>query len=281
MRILSFILFVLLFAQPTSAQNSISGKVLDSETGEPVPFVNIGSPKLGVGTVSNSQGEYILKSIKESEQVIFSSIGYEVLELSFQELLKNPDVKLKAKTEVLEEVIISADYYGKDVILGNKLESKGNSIGFAGKTLGTEIGAHIKVRKETLIESAHFTINFTGADSLLFRVNLYDFNKGQVGKKLLNDNVIIKAPQRKGTFDVDLSDYALVVSEDVLLSLEWVHDEHGKGNEGLMFRSKKVASGSNLYTKQTSFATFEKLTERISVAPQLKIGFYLKGVETK
>ena len=113
----------------------------------------------------------------------------------------------------------------------------------------------------------------------MYRVNLYNFSEGKVGEKILKEIVIIKAPQRKGTFDVDLMPYQLIVSNDVLLSLEWVQDDNGIGNKGLMFRSKRVASSSNLYTKTTSFAEFKKLTDQISLSPKLIVGFYLEGVQ--
>lgn len=260
------------------SQAPITGDVLDSETGQPVPFVNIGIKELGMGTVSNSNGQYQLKYKSGKYLVIFSSIGYEVQNIPISQLLENSNIKLKPKTEILDEVVINADKYGSEVILGSKLDSKGHSIGFGSRSLGTEIAAHIKVKSETTLKSAHFTINFTGADSLLFRVNIYDFQNGEVGEKLLKENVIITAPQQKGTFDVDFKRYNLIVSEDILLSLEWVQDDNGTGNEGLMFRSKKGGK-TNLYTKRTSFAKFEKLSDQFSMAPKLRIGFYLQGVE--
>lgn len=273
-----FVLFCF-FIAPSSFAQSITGKVTNAETGAPVPFVNIGIQKLGMGTVSNTEGNYTLKYKAGAHEVIFSSIGYEVKTIPLQKLIENPFILLVPKTVVLNEVIVNADKYGRDVILGYKLDNKGHSIGFSGRLLGTEIGAHIKVKKETALQSAHFTVNFTGPDSLLFRLNIYDFKDGNVGDKILKENVIINAPQRRGTFDIDLTPYQLIVNDDVLLSLEWVEDDNGLGNEGLMFRSKKVGSASNLYSKRTSFSSFEKMSDKISMAPKLKIGFYLKGVE--
>ncbi|MEM6522840.1 MAG: carboxypeptidase-like regulatory domain-containing protein [Bacteroidota bacterium] len=252
--------------------------MVDSETGLGIPFVNIGVPSLGVGTVSNSYGEYTLTLKNGGHTILFSSIGFQKKELNSAELAKKTLVRLYPKIEVLEEVVINADHYGKEVILGYKLDNKGHSIGFGSRQLGTEIGAHVQVKAQAVLRSAHFTVNFTGADSLLFRVNLYDFSNGRIGEKLTPKNIIIRAPQQKGTFDVDLEPYEITVNNDVMLSLEWIQDDNGQGNEGLMFRSKK-GGRTNLYTKRTSFTEFKKLSDRVSMAPRLKIGFYLIALQ--
>lgn len=257
------------------AQQLYEGRVVDAKTGSGIPFVNIGVPALGAGTVSNEEGQYRLTLKTGDHTILFSSIGYERLELPLLDLINGSEIKLNPKTKVLDEVVINASRYENEVLLGHKLNQKGNSIGFSGKLLGTEIGAHIKVKNETLLKSAHFTVNFTGADSLLFRVNIYDFSKGKLGDKLNAENIVIKAPQRKGTFDVNLEPYDILVKEDVLLSLEWIQ---GINNEGLMFRSK-IGAGTNLYSRRTSFAPFTKIADEINFAPKLKIGFYLIGTE--
>ncbi|MEM1408714.1 MAG: carboxypeptidase-like regulatory domain-containing protein [Bacteroidota bacterium] len=275
-RIIAFFCCLLL-VESLSAQ-TFSGLVVDAETGLGIPFVNIGIPELGLGTVSNKNGEYRLTVKGENCVILFSSIGYQKKEVSAADLAKNSLVRMHPKVELLDEVVVEASRYGEGVVLGYKLDNKGHSIGFGSRQLGTEIGAHIKVKKEAVLKSAHFTVNFTGADSLLFRVNVYDFAKEELGEKLTPRDIIIRAPQKKGTFDVDLESYDIWVKEDVLLTLEWVQDDEGKGNEGLMFRSKK-GSGTNLYTKRTSFAEFKKLSDEVSVAPKLKIGFYLIAVQ--
>ena len=54
--------FTLGVTHSSNAQSSLDlhGRVVNSETGEGVPFVNIGIENLGMGTVSNSEGNYIL-----------------------------------------------------------------------------------------------------------------------------------------------------------------------------------------------------------------------------
>jgi hypothetical protein len=55
-------------------------------------------------------------------------------------------------------------------------------------------------------------------DSLLFRVNVYDYQKGIPGEKILKENVFIKSIREKGVHSVDLSLFNLILEHDVLLT---------------------------------------------------------------
>ena len=98
---------------------------------------------------------------------------------------------------------------------------------------------------------------------------------------MLPQNVIISAVQKKGMIDVDLSEFNLITANDVLLSLEWIKDDNGKGNVGITFRSKKSRRDNNLYTKYTSQAPFSKLSDLAPRAPKLELGFYLTGKQER
>ncbi|MCO6478389.1 MAG: carboxypeptidase-like regulatory domain-containing protein [Phaeodactylibacter sp.] len=273
--LLSFILaFIFISAH---AQEYAQGRVADADTGEPVPFVNIGIPELNVGTVSDERGKYGLRVNSPEDVVVFSSIGYHTENIEAGRLLSGGDVTLRQRPYDIPAVEVSAGW-ATDVIIGAKLEERGHSIGFGSSELGTEIGAHIEIGgKATFIKSAHFTVNHAAGDSLLFRVNLYEFVDGEVRKNLLPQNVIISAVQTRGAIDIDLSKFNLVTSRDVLLSLEWIKDDEGSGNVGITFRSEKSRRGNNVYTKHTSQAPFRRLSDLAPRAPKLLLGFYLVG----
>ena len=82
---------------------------------------------------------------------------------------------------------------------------------------------------------------------------------------------------KRGVIDVDLSAFNLVISKDVLLSLEWIKDDESKGNVGITFRSEKSRRGNNVYIRHTSQAPYKKLSGLAPRAPKLHLGFYLVG----
>lgn len=127
----------------------------------------------------------------------------------------------------------------KEKLFGKKNKNRGLSIGFGNAQLGCEIGSVISIKKETYLKSANFKLNHAEGDSLLFRVNIYHFDEGQIGKNILKENIIIYAPQKRGILTVDLTPYELFIHQDVLLTLEWIKDDNGAGNEGITFDTKK------------------------------------------
>lgn len=92
------------------AQYSITGKVTDSETGEPLAGVNIGLKDTRTGTFSDSDGNYSINNITQSTiTLIYSVIGYETREVHVnfgEEFKKLLNVRLSRTFFNLEEVEI-------------------------------------------------------------------------------------------------------------------------------------------------------------------------------
>jgi len=234
----------------------IEGNIYDAKTNEPIPYVNIGIPKLAIGTVSDDQGFYKIKLTNNKDTIIISSIGYHQQKLTVRELLQNKYIYLEQQIHKIKEIEILSKRLGKEILLGKKNKNRGLSIGFANRQLGCEIGSVIKIKKETFLKSAYFKINHADGDSLLFRVNIYHFEKKNIGENILKENVIIYAPQKRGILTVDLTPFELIINQDVLLTLEWIKDDNGKGNNGITFDTKKGRK-SNIYEKRTSQAPFK------------------------
>ena len=118
-------------------------------------------------------------------------------------------------------------------------------------------------------------------DSLLFRVNIYPFEKGDIGENILKENVIINAPQKKGVLTVDLTPYELIIDHDILLTLEWIKGDNGAGNEGITFDTKK-GKKHNIWNKRTSQNPFKinKVSGRSRVKKK-SLCFWVIGKEVK
>lgn len=270
---LPIVLILLLASAALPAQISILGKVLDAETREPIPYVNIGVRELAVGTVSNANGDYALHLPSAEDVVAFSSIGYQTVEVNAGELSRNGVVALTRKKYRFREVEVTARKFGEEQIFGERNETRGPSVGFGSRQLGAEIGSLIELKAPTLIKSAHFVLNHAQGDSMLFRVNIYDYRDGQVGENVLRENIFIVARQKRGAIDVDLSGYDLILEGDVLLSLQWIRDDRGEGNVGITFDTKKGKSLKGIYVKDSSIGVFRKLTHQ----QQFKPCFYMIG----
>jgi hypothetical protein len=102
-----FLLLVLLFAlAPAVYTQSLTGRIVDGQTGEAVPFATIvtGANK---GTISNEEGYFSLDTAGlGSENIQISCMGYETLEIPPDTLTENPILSLTPAAIRLNEVRI-------------------------------------------------------------------------------------------------------------------------------------------------------------------------------
>lgn len=115
--ILSFI-----FAQHLSmAQKiTISGKVIDKETKEPLVFASIGIKGKPIGTITNLQGDFDFHIPGEyrNEMLVITMLGYKNYEAPTWTLLEiNPlIIEVEKSSQFLEEVVISDSLLGGDIL---------------------------------------------------------------------------------------------------------------------------------------------------------------------
>jgi hypothetical protein len=105
--------FSLLFAFFTLVANgqsdflTISGKVINQDNGEPIPFAGISVAGRSIGTVSNGQGAFVLKIpvAYANDSLKISSVGYQsVTQLISATKNQNQLIRLKTTAVLLNEV---------------------------------------------------------------------------------------------------------------------------------------------------------------------------------
>lgn len=272
MRNVPFFIVLLLLSNVLQAQ-LLSGTVVDSSTGEPVPWVNIGVLNKGIGTVSQEDGRFYLQldAADDEDTLRVSCLGYTTLDTTVAalrkpihaiELLLDPtSVELKEVTVVPRDVTPE--------ILGNTYSFGPVSAGFASDDLGSEAGVVMRTkRKRTYyLKAAGFYISSCGYDSILFRMNVFEFDSNKVGNNLLTEPVYVTARKGDKHIVVDLRPYGIQARNDFLVTLEWLQDLSGvDGN--FMFCAGFGATG--IMYRKTSQARFEKL-------PGAGIGLYCRA----
>ncbi len=269
--------FAFLFLSIQINAQTITGKIIDATSKEAIPYVNIGIVDIARGTVSDLNGNYELKVDSNEDLITISSIGYETIAIKAKDI-ENNTIELSPKNYDLGLVEVKADKLdAEEKIFGVRNKTRGKGVAFGNAQLGTQIGAAIKIKKSTYIKSANFVLNHAKGDSLLFRVNIYQFKEGEVGDNLLTENVIIKRKQEKGTITVDLEKYNIVLESDVILSLEWLRNFDEMGNKGITFDTKKSKHLKGIYFKYSSNGAFIKP----SFPKKTKPCFYFIGKEIK
>ncbi|MCA1764328.1 MAG: carboxypeptidase-like regulatory domain-containing protein [Cryomorphaceae bacterium] len=116
----------LLFTIPLVG-NAHSGRVVDSETGEPLAFASIGLKGSSSGTISNEDGYFNIDFAEKGDTLVFSFLGYEPFEIAYINLKER--VKLKRKSLELTEFTVMADsdpYF--DILAKCRKELKKNTL---------------------------------------------------------------------------------------------------------------------------------------------------------
>src|SRR5690606_7156721 len=107
----------------------ITGKITDAVTGDPLVGASVIITGTRIGTIADTEGNYVLEVPEETLQLTCSYIGYQpkTIELGNQMVL---DIMLEVDTQSLEEVIVVG--YGvqdKRDVTGAISSVKGEDIG--------------------------------------------------------------------------------------------------------------------------------------------------------
>lgn len=208
----------------SNAQITLNSKILDADTQEPIPYVNIGVFKKKFGTVTDENGRFALQ-IPESmrnESLSFSSIGYELLSLSIKKLTQHPpaEIFMIPKTSSLKEVTVISKKL-KEKIKGEKILINLFRAGISGNSAGFEIGNIIRIQRLVRLKSLELQVNHISNPDLLFRLNLYHLKDDKPHEKLTIPNVIFRI-EKPGNFSLDLTDYDILVANDFYAAVEIV-----------------------------------------------------------
>lgn len=109
---LYLIIFALLSNMIYSQSGELSGKVMDKEYNDILPFANVIVKETGAGTTTDFEGNYSIRLDEGVYTVSFSFIGYETLEISGVQIkageTTNLDSSIGPLSNELEEVVVRA-----------------------------------------------------------------------------------------------------------------------------------------------------------------------------
>ncbi|NMM50036.1 TonB-dependent receptor [Marinigracilibium pacificum] len=117
--VLSAVIYVCIF-QVINAQNTfVSGKVIDSETGDPIPFCHIFVKNTQSGTIADSVGFFTLKISSINDSIKVSFIGYSHTEFTVEHFISqsNPVVYLAPINTNLKEVAVYGQRLNKNQVI--------------------------------------------------------------------------------------------------------------------------------------------------------------------
>lgn len=117
---IKWVLFFLLFSSSALGQHVVEGRVVDKETGEPIPFASIGILETSHGTISNLQGEFSLV-ISDTASIKVTCLGYESQVINSVDKMEL--IQLKSIATRLNTVLITSKPINPNKIVRKALAS--------------------------------------------------------------------------------------------------------------------------------------------------------------
>jgi len=277
MKKILILLFIL--TKTYSQEVELSGNVTDTGE-EPISYVNIGVLNKELGTVTDSLGRFSLlinKDIITSQDTIkISCIGFDSKLILIKDISldNNLIITLDEKIVQLDEVIVLSRKLQEKEIGVDKTETS-RKVNFSivnreKQNLGAEIGKkfNLKKHKENALTSFSFFLKQNEFDKVKFRVNIYSIQKNTPKELINKKNIFVEiVNSKKGWISVDLADFNIVVSEDVIISIEWV--EHSKNNGAKL--SLPIIIPSLFSTHYYKFGSQAKWTKYKGISSAMKL----------
>lgn len=200
------------------------GKILDKETSEPIPYVNISIKDKNFGTTSNEKGEFNIKEKTENEFLVVSSIGYEkeIVVVEGKEIV----IYLKPKSYEIKEVHVKPNKEKREIVI-NSLKNKRSNHNFACWDYAW-IAAKYFTNKPEYNETPYINsiriLTDSRVKNAMFNVRLLSTNEnGEPFEEIYNENLIAYARKGKNTVSINVSDKNIYFPENGLfIALEWL-----------------------------------------------------------
>jgi hypothetical protein len=245
-----------------AAQTTVRGTVRDAQTQAPVPFANLELLGQDVGTVADEQGAYALPaSARSTDSVRVFSLGFRPRVLAVSALAAQPAVLLMPAQLTLREVRVTANSpYKRTHTLGSTSRADMAPSSLGAEHLGAQMGTiiHLK-RRPSRVLSAGFNLARDAEATVTCRLHFYRVRPDgwPTEEKLLERNVLVRAPVRKGSVTFELADEQLVLDENFLMAVELVKWEGAPGAE-LVFATTVGSTSTSLYYRKTSQVTWKR-----------------------
>jgi hypothetical protein len=224
-----FILILLVTAVNFSQSNRvIAGKIVDSETREPLEFVNIKFLETEIGTTTTQSGHFILSFGKEEirdDLLQISFLGYETRILTTQQLnrfsVKPITIALRASPYNLGEVVLRNPPREIKTIGHRNFTAASMGYWEGEEAIGGEIASVVSIRKAgTRLLKLQFKVIENRSDSVRIKIKFYHYDGGDPQRLLTNTEIAHTIAQKKGLVTIPLRKLQIEANDDILVSIQ-------------------------------------------------------------
>jgi len=226
----SFLFSLFLVSQLSGQEVLLEGKVFDSKSKEPIPYVNLSFLNTLKGTSTDEEGHFYI-DIPENllkNQVHISSLGYKDTIIVAKQLFDSKKFDMVEESYELDEVVVSETLGNSDVL--NPIGSYKLTSGFSSSSTPwvlalyfPNIGAQKKyVEKITVFLQKNQAFK---RPSSKFRIRIYDSHPetNVPNRDLLRKSLVLESESEKDYVSLDLSAFNIQIPDSgIYIGLEWL-----------------------------------------------------------
>lgn len=108
--------FICMIVSVIGFAQTIRGKVIDSETQQPLPFCHIQNNTSNQVSLTNEDGTFQIQVVSTDDTLLFSYLGYEALMLTAKQVTENPTVVISSSSIKVNEMVVTTDDYLYDLV---------------------------------------------------------------------------------------------------------------------------------------------------------------------
>jgi hypothetical protein len=202
-------------------QQTIKFLILDSISQFPVSYAQIFNAKKSIGTISDEQGQALLKDIDTSDSITVACIGYEskaiVVNKSYEKIVLNP------KPFLIREVVINAPRAKKNTNPNSKIKASSSLCNYFDKGYQIVTFNRSENHQDPIHEvSVYIKKEISCSGKIRLRFYNTDSN-GMPGENILPKSIIVGSKGVKGWVKFDLSGLNMKIpDEGVFIGIEFL-----------------------------------------------------------
>lgn len=247
----------------------IEGRIIDRQTGEPIPFATITLSNTSGGTTADEAGYFKFTPPPEADSLRISAIGYDERVLAIGEVPVSP-VGLLPKAYLLQTASVDATRFSRRHRYGNLPTSNKIVVQFIGNQRGAQFGRIFHIRREAWLKTAFVSVTENTYGTARCRLRFYPVHNDTIAPTPLNRQDLRFAIEGTGIVEIPLSEAGLTYTGDLLMVIELLEEPSTSGKiylGGAIFKS-------NGYLRAHAGEPWRKYRSSPSVGP----GFALEVV---
>ncbi|MES2332535.1 MAG: carboxypeptidase-like regulatory domain-containing protein [Bacteroidota bacterium] len=235
--IFTTVIFVFSFVHAVYSQNptdniTITGKILEQKSNQPLAYVSIGIPDKPFGTLSDTLGNFAFHIAKENvtDTLQISLVGYFSKRIAVKDFIGSNQATISLSIRIVElaEVVVGHQKTYTETI-GRQASGKFVQLSIHNKksvteTIGSEMGMRYKTSHAgAILKDFNVNLSANNFNSIKYRINIYSVKDNMPDTLLCNRQIFMTTdPFKTGWININLEPYQVKVNKDFIVTVQWV-----------------------------------------------------------